>query len=124
MPAMETRKIVLHARTREKLQRVARRCRDADTRTRCLIVLRAGDGWSGRKIGKALGCSAATVSRTLDRWEAYGQAGLVDRRGDNGARKTDAGDAGAGEGDPVGTPQGVFRPPPHRAPALAVGRAA
>src|SRR2546429_767013 len=87
MPAMETRKIVLHARTREKLQRVARRCRDADTRTRYLIVLRAGDGWSGRKIGKALGCSAATVSRTLDRWEAYGQAGLVDRRGGNRGRE-------------------------------------
>jgi hypothetical protein len=31
-----------------------------------------------------LGCSCSTVSRTLDRWEQYGEAGLIDRREDNG----------------------------------------
>jgi transposase len=86
---METRRIVLHPRTREKLRRVARRCRDADTRTRYLVVLRSADGWSGKRITKALGCAAATVSRTLDRWEAYGEAGLLDRREDNGTTKAD-----------------------------------
>jgi transposase len=86
---METRRIVLHPRTREKLRRVAKRCRDADTRVRYLIVLRSADGWSGKRITKALGCSASTVSRTLDRWESYGAAGLVDRREDNGATKAD-----------------------------------
>jgi len=89
MPAMETRKIVLHPRTREKLRRAARRCRDADTRVRYLVVLRSADGWSGRRITKALGCCASTVSRTLGRWEGYGEAGLVDRREDNGATKAD-----------------------------------
>jgi transposase len=89
MPAMVTRRIVLHPRTREKLQRVARQCKHADTRTRYLIVLRSADGWSGRRIVKALGCCASTVSRTLNRWEAYGEAGLVDRREDNGAVKAD-----------------------------------
>lgn len=89
MPAMKTRRIVLHPRTREKLQRVARRCKDADTRARYLVVLRSADGWSGRRIARALGCCASTVSRTLDRWEAYGEAGLVDRREDNGAVKAD-----------------------------------
>ena len=29
------------------------------------------------------------MSRTLDRWEAYGEAGLVDRREDNGQTKAD-----------------------------------
>jgi hypothetical protein len=41
---MESRRIVLHGQTRKKLQRVARKTRDADTRTRYLIVLRAADG--------------------------------------------------------------------------------
>jgi transposase len=90
MPAMRTRRIVLHAQTREKLKRVARQCRDADTRTRYLIVVRSAEGWSGKRIGRALGCSASTVSRTLDRYEAFGEAGLLDRREDNGQARADA----------------------------------
>src|SRR5580658_5234033 len=86
---MENRQIVLHGQTREKLKRTARRCRDADTRLRYLIVVRRSEGWSQRRIGKALGCSNSTVSRTLDRYEALGAAGLVDRREDNGQAKAD-----------------------------------
>jgi len=86
---MITRRIVLHPRTREKLQRIARRCKDADTRVRYRIVLLTADGWSGKKIARALGCSCSTVSRTLSRWEIYGQAGLIDRREDNGQAKAD-----------------------------------
>jgi transposase len=87
---MNARKIVLHPRTREKLNRAARSCKDADTRVRYLIVVRSSEGWSGRRIGKALNRSASTVSRTLDRYEALGEAGLVDRREDNGRAKADA----------------------------------
>ena len=39
MPAMKTRRIVLHPRTRKKLDRLSKRCKDADTRVRYLIVL-------------------------------------------------------------------------------------
>lgn len=81
---MGTRRIVLHPRTRAKLQRTAGRCRDADTRVRYRAVLLSADGWSGRKIAEALGCAPSTVSRTLSRWDQYGQAGLIDRREDNG----------------------------------------
>ena len=102
---METRQIVLHPRTREKLKRVAKRCKDADTRVRYLIVLRSGDGWSGKRIGKALGCCASTVSGTLDRWEAYGEAGLVDRREDNGQVKADESYVATVEWILAGTPQ-------------------
>jgi transposase len=109
---MKARVIVLHPRTREKLRRVARRQKDADTRTRYLVVLRAADGWSGRKITKALGCSAATVSRTLDRWEAYGEAGLLDRREDNGAVKADEPYVATVRWILAGTPQDFF----HRRP--------
>jgi len=86
---MDTRRILLHPRTRAKLRREARRCRDADTRVRHLIVLRADRGHSGKRIARELGCCGATVSRTIRRYEALGEAGLVDRREDNGAAKAD-----------------------------------
>jgi transposase len=86
---MDTRRIVLHPRTREKLKRKARQCKDADTRMRYLIVLRADQGHSGNRIAAALGCCGATVSRTLRRYELSGEAGLIDRREDNGERKVD-----------------------------------
>lgn len=87
---MQTRQILLHPQTREKLKRTARRTKDADTRMRYLIVIRSSQGWSGGKICTALGCAPATVSRTLGRWEALGEAGLVDRREDNGQTKADS----------------------------------
>jgi transposase len=84
---MEQRRIVLHPRTRAKLERQARRCTDADTRTRYRIVLRAACGHSGKRIARELGCCPATVSRTLARYESLGEAGLIDRREDNGSPK-------------------------------------
>jgi transposase len=86
---MVTRRIVLHPRTRAKLQKDAKRCKDADTRVRYRIVLLSDQNWSGERIAKALGCSPSTVSRTLSRWERYGDAGLIDRREDNGQTKAD-----------------------------------
>ena len=86
---MVTRRMVLHPRTRAKLQRDSRQCKDADTRVRYRVVLLSDQNWSGARIARALGCTASTVSRTLSRWELYGQAGLIDRREDNGQRKAD-----------------------------------
>ncbi len=86
---MDTRRIVLHPRTRAKLKRIARRCRDADTRVRYQIVLRADLGHSGKQIARELGCCCATVSRTLRRYQTLGEAGLIDRREDNGQAKAD-----------------------------------
>lgn len=81
---MKARRIVLHPRTRAKLQRDSKRCKDADARVRYRIVLLSDQRFSGKKIARALGCSTSTVSRTLSRFERYGQAGLIDRREDNG----------------------------------------
>lgn len=86
---MDTRRIVLHPQRRAKLQRESRRCRDADTRVRYRIVLLSDQNWSGKRIAHALGCTPSTVSRTLSRWEQFGQAGLIDRREDNGQTKAD-----------------------------------
>jgi transposase len=86
---MDTRRIVLHPRTRAKLERQARRCKDADTRVRYRIVLRVDQGHSGKRIARELGCCPATVSRTIVRYESFGEAGLIDRREDNGQAKAD-----------------------------------
>jgi transposase len=87
---MRTRQIVLHPQTRAKLERVARESKDADTRVRYLIVCRSAQGWAGTRISTALGCARSTVTRTLDRYAALGEAGLVDRREDNGRPLADA----------------------------------
>lgn len=117
---MKARTIVLHPQTREKLKRLARRCRDADVRVRYLVVVRSSEGRSGKRIREALGCSTSTVTRTLGRYEALGEAGLVDRREDNGARE-----AGESYGAVVrwvldGTPQEFFRRRPTWTKALLI----
>lgn len=89
MPEMVTPRMVLHGSTRVKLMKESRRTQDARYRTRCLIVLRCGDGWSVRRVAKALSCSISTVSKTRGRFEVFGFAGLIDRREDNGDRKAD-----------------------------------
>jgi transposase len=86
---MEHRRIVLHPQKRARLERETRRRRDADTRIRYKIVLRAAKGHSGNRVARELGCCAATVSRVLGRYQASGEAGLLDRREDNGSRKVD-----------------------------------
>ena len=82
-----TRWIVLHPKTRAKLQRTLRRIDDADTRTRYLIVLRADDGVPQAQIARALGCCRQTVNRVIERYRELGEAGLLDRREDNGQEK-------------------------------------
>lgn len=109
---MNARRIVLHPQTKAKLQRRAQRCKDALLKTRYLIVLRAGEGWSSRKIAKALSCSNSHVSRTLDRFEELGEAGLIDRREDNGAAKADASYVAVVRWALAGTPQDFL----HRRP--------
>jgi hypothetical protein len=86
---MDTRRIVLGRFTRRKLKQEVRWAVDARYRTRCLIVLRADEGWGGLRISAALNCSRSHVGRILVRFETQGLSGLVDRREDNGARKAD-----------------------------------
>lgn len=112
MPAMETRRIVLHPQTRAKLQRLAGRCKDANTRNRYRIVLLTAASWSGKRIAQALGCASSTVSRVLDRWQCYGAAGLIDRREDNGSTKADDWYAGVVAWILESTPRAFF----HRRP--------
>lgn len=72
-------------RLRGKLHRV----RDARLRLRYQIVLLWAQGWSGGAIAAALGCAKSTATRWAHRFLAEGEAGLRDRRAENGQPKVD-----------------------------------
>lgn len=61
--------------------------RDADTRRRYLIVLHADEAMSQTQIARVLHCCRQTVDRVINRYKELGEAGLLDRREDNGDRK-------------------------------------
>jgi len=72
---------------KRKFRRRARKVKDADWRRRYDIVLHSAEGHSQRQIAAMLHCAVSTVTRTLERFAAGGEAALVDRREDNGQRK-------------------------------------
>ena len=72
---------------KRRFRRRAARIKDADHRRRCDIVLHAAEGRSQRQIAAMLHCSLSTVARTLKRFGEGGEAGLVDRREENGHPK-------------------------------------
>lgn len=77
-------------RVKVRLRRLRRQTRDRGLAVRCQIVLHAGRGWPSRRIADALGCSRSWVSRVVERFQAQGEAALLDRREDNGQLKVDA----------------------------------
>jgi transposase len=74
---------------KQRLRKSLRRCRDADTKVRFLIVLSTLNGRSARQTADALQVHNTTVYRVLGRFRTYGEAGLADGRADNGADKLD-----------------------------------
>ena len=81
---MQRTAIALSRPQRRRLLRAARNTKDANRRTRYMIVLHTAAGKSQRQIASMLGCSTSTVKRTRARWRELDEAGLVDRRADNG----------------------------------------
>ena len=84
---MQRTAIVLSRPQRRRLLRAARKTKDASLRTRYMIVIHSAEGKSQSQIAAMLGCSASTVKRTRTRWRDHGEAGLIDRREDNGPPK-------------------------------------
>ena len=76
--------------TRRRLLRLARKTRDAYLRVRCWVVLKVSLGMSCAEAARAQGCAPSTAARIVARFAAYGEAGLLDRRSENGNRKVDA----------------------------------
>ena len=68
----------------------ARSCREAKLKTRYLIVLNLDDGIGPTETARRLKVSRSTVYRVAARFRECGEAGLVDRREENGDRKLDA----------------------------------
>lgn len=85
------KKIVVQMDRRVKLRirRLRRSTRDAGLAGRCQIVLHAARGWPSRRIAEAVGCSRSWASRVIGRFVEHGEAGLLDRREDNGQVKLD-----------------------------------
>jgi transposase len=81
--------IVLKVRynVKQRLLKTLRRCRNAGTRQRYLIILNILNGRGARTTADVLHLHNTTVYRVIDRFQRYGEAGLADGRADNGADK-------------------------------------
>lgn len=79
----------LSASAKESLRQQMRSCQDAELRTRYLIIVNLADGYNPTQIQRLCGVSRSTVYRIAERFREAGEAGLVDRREENGQRKLD-----------------------------------
>lgn len=79
--------LVLRWSVKQHLQKNFRRCRDAATRLRYLIVFNLALGRSARQTAEAIQVHHTTVYRVLKRFVCFGEAGLWDRRANNGVEK-------------------------------------
>jgi transposase len=83
--------IRLEHRVKFRLRRTRRETNDKGLAQRCQIVLLAAKGRRRSAIADGVGCSASWVNRVVARFRDDGEAGLLDRREDNGTRKLDDG---------------------------------
>ena len=74
---------------KQRLLRQLRRCRDAGLKTRYLIILNLASGRSAATTAEVLKVGRSTVYAVAQRFRTLGEAGLVDRREENGPRKLD-----------------------------------
>jgi transposase len=74
-------------RAKARLVRDMRRCQEAPLKTRYLIVINLMDGTSPSTIAQRLKVARSTVYRVAARFREGGEAGLIDRREENGRRK-------------------------------------
>jgi transposase len=72
-----------------RFRRKVRECEDAKLKTRYFIVLSLDVGRSAAETARVLEVSIRTVYRVRQRFLQYGEAGLIDRREENGVRKAD-----------------------------------
>lgn len=77
----------LEHRVKVRIRQLRRSTKDAGLAMRCQIILHAAKGRSSRVIAEAVGCSRSWASRVVRRFMDYGEAGLMDRREDNGTVK-------------------------------------
>lgn len=76
-------------RAKQRLEEQLKHCADANTRNRLLIVIHLLSQQSPTHIARMLKIARSTVYRVAQRFREAGEAGLIDRREDNGERKVD-----------------------------------
>ncbi len=78
---------VLSADAKERLTEAWRGCQDAGLKTRYRIIVNLAEGQTPTQIRRLCGVSRSMVYRVAQRFRECGEAGLVDRREDNGPHK-------------------------------------
>jgi transposase len=78
---------VLSADAKERLTGLWRWCQDAGLKARYRIILDLAEGHTPTQISRFCGVSRSTVYRVAQRFRECGEAGVVDRREDNGPCK-------------------------------------
>jgi transposase len=78
-------------RAKKRLTEQMRACREAKLKTRYLIILNLDDGIGPSETARRLKVARSTIYRVAARFRESGEAGLVDRREENGDRKLDEG---------------------------------
>lgn len=79
----------LDRRRKRCLRKKAQRCKDARLRMRYLIVLNVAEGQTPTEVARTLHVARSTVYEVARRFREQGEAGLVDRREENGDAKLD-----------------------------------
>ncbi len=82
-------KLRLKRATRLWLRRIDRKTRDAEVRVRCRVLLKVGAGLTRNAAAREVGCVPSTAVRIVARFEAQGEAALLDGRSENGRPKVD-----------------------------------
>lgn len=80
---------VLRGSAKDRLYRHLRKCRDAKLKMRYLIIINLVNGRSPTETARVLHVSRSTVYNVAERFREWGEAGLIDRREENGQRKLD-----------------------------------
>jgi len=74
-------------RAKQRLIGQMRQCRDGKMKTRYLIIINLAEGTTPAETARRLKVARSTVYRVGKRFRDSGEAGLVDRREENGERK-------------------------------------
>lgn len=84
---MERYEVRLRGPTLNRLQAKACKCTDVRLATRLRIVVLSARGWTRPRIAEAVGWNVASITEVRKRWLREGEAGLIDKREDNGPCK-------------------------------------
>jgi transposase len=84
---MERHEVRLRTPALKRLRAKAAKCTDVRLATRYRIIVLSAEGWSRPAIAAAVGWNVASITAVRKRWLAEGEAGLIDKREDNGPCK-------------------------------------